>query len=169
MLNNKLVYSVISHNNRKYLLTALLNGTHTWLYDALSQITPNLDSATTRRLLRGALKEYLETLHRVHRRAGVTLQAYFKFYHENNQVTETAMIYLLKTLKPRCGDFYHAVLIALWVELEHKGDAYKEYVRECSGYEDDGTEVNPFLLYNYVCAAQAESENVGHGDAVASQ
>ncbi|MCK9195408.1 MAG: hypothetical protein M0P16_00325 [Syntrophales bacterium] len=163
MLNVKLVNSVISHTNRKYLLNGLLNGTNRWFYDVMSQLQPHLEVEATREMLCAALENYLETLHRVYRRAGMTLQTYSEFYHENDDTTKVAMIYLLKTLKTLCGNFYLAAILALWVELERSEDAYGEYVRMCTGQENDGkaAEVNPFLLYNFVCSTFAAVHEAG--------
>ena len=153
MLDPNLVHSVISHENRKYLLNDLLNGTNRWFYDALSQVNPTLDAEATKQMLRMSLKNYLGTLYRVFRNAGVTSQVYSKFYHENDKSLNAAMIYLLKTLKTMCGELYIAAIIALWVDLERREGDYKEYVRKCTGDDDAGIEVEPFLLYNFVCSA----------------
>jgi hypothetical protein len=169
MLDGQLVNSVISHTNRKYLLTGLLNGTNRWFYDVMSQLQPHMGAEATREMLCEALENYLETLHRVYRRAGLTLQTYSVFYYENDDTIEFAMVYLLKTLRTLCGNFFQAAILALWVELERREDEYGVFVRVCTGKGDDGTktEASPFLLYNFVCSTFAAAQEAEQFQAAA--
>lgn len=152
MLYTKLINAVVFHTNRKFLLNGLLNGTNRWFYNVMSQLPPNLKTETARSLFRTALENYLETLYRYYKRAGLTSQPSSDFYDGNDETQEIVMIYLLKTLKTLCGDFYLAAILALWVELERKEGDYEIYVRICTEKECDSStvEVNPFLLYNFV-------------------
>jgi hypothetical protein len=154
MLENQLFKSVITHTNRKYFLTGLLDGTNRWFYDVMSRIHPTWDAEKTSSMLRGSLQSYIMRLYNIHRRYGWTDQMYFEFYHDNPDTINAAMSFLLNTLHTQYKNYYLAAVLALWVELERKEGDYAEYVRICTGQEDDGfaVEVNPFLLYNFVCS-----------------
>ncbi len=153
MHEKTLIQSVISHPNRKYLLNELMNGTGRWFYNALSQIQPSQNAEKTRATLRLSIQGYLATLYRIYRKAGWTTLTYHDFYHNDPITTKYVMLFLLNTLDRQYDKLYLAAVLALWIELERRDDDYAEYVRRCTGQDDDeGVEITPFFLYNFVCS-----------------
>jgi hypothetical protein len=98
-----LISSVIEHDNRVHLINGILNKTNTWFYQALSQMYPDANITELKGALSDAMTHYLETMYRISRRAGITNQPYEKFFYGNADTAQSAMIYLLKSLRVLCG------------------------------------------------------------------
>ncbi|HRR40561.1 MAG TPA: hypothetical protein P5244_04930 [Syntrophales bacterium] len=150
-----LITSVVEHDNRVHLLNGILNKTNSWFYQALSHIYPDADIAGLKDNLSNAMTNYLSTLYRISRRAGITTQPYEKFFYDNSDTAQSAMIYLLKSLRVLCGPYYASALAALWVELERRETEYAEYARTNAGREEYDQE----MMFRFVCYAVDRQES----------
>jgi len=139
---------ILNHPNAKTLVVEILNETAFFLCDAISELDIWESPDEAKKNLRRILEEYLTTQNRLSHERSASRKTYKEFITDE-ETARSAMFYLLNTLSGKCEGNFPVAIIAFWIALQKKEEAFKEFAKEINEIEPCNLKESLYAFWIY--------------------